>query len=167
MVAARPPWPAPYAVPGLPLTVDQTFEGERLRLQSAAARDVSSLRGRYQEVIRLLREFLALSTLPSARQLAVRFAPPPLTVTVVPQSILNRPDLWPGFDIKPDKTYPSRYVEPHRTLFVADVPGFERRDLAYGIALHVLAPERALSTDDCLDLGRQVRGLLRRSHAAP
>jgi hypothetical protein len=148
-------WPEPYAVPGLTLATDQRFDAERLRVQSATARNPAQLRKRVSEALRLLHEFLAASPLPEARVLAARFSPPPLTVTVVPQAILNRAELWPGFDIEADKTYPSRYVEPHQTLFVADTPGFERRDLAYGLALHVLAPERSLSTELCLQLAEK------------
>ena len=166
VAAARPRWPPPYALPGLSLSVDQTFESDRLRVQSAAARDLTSIRQRYQEAMRLLHEFLAASSDGVARQVAARASSPPLTVTVVPQSVLNRPDLWPGFDIKPDKTYGSRYSEPHRTLFVADVPGFERRELAYGVALNVLASESALSNDAYVTMADQFEAFYL-SHAAP
>jgi serine/threonine-protein kinase len=149
---AKPAWPSPYALRELALSVDQTFDADKLRIQSAAPRDLTALRQRVQEAKSLLRQFLAASQPAGARALAARFAPLPLTVTVVPAAILNRNDLWPGYNLEPGKSYGSRYVEPHKTLFVADTPGFERRELAYGIALHVLAPEKALSTDECLDL---------------
>jgi serine/threonine-protein kinase len=142
--------PAPYVIRELMLNVDQTFESDNLRIQSVAARDPATLRQRVQEARRLLRDFLGASGVAAARGAAANFSP--LTVTVVPQGILSRADLWPGYPLEPGKSYGSRYVEPHRTLFVADSPGFERRDLAYGIALHVLAPEKALTTDECLDL---------------
>ena len=147
----RPSWPAPYALRDLSLAVDQTFDSDKLRIQSAAARDLTRLRERIQETNRLLKDFLAGSQVVGARLLAAHFAPAPLTVTVVPPGLLSRPELWPGFGVEAGKTYGSRYVEPKKTLFVADAPGFERRELAYGMALHVLAPEKALTNDECLD----------------
>jgi serine/threonine-protein kinase len=158
-------WPAPYKVPGVQLTVDQSFEGDRLRVQSAAARDPASVRQRYDEAVRLLGDFLRSAKNPHVGATALDQRAP-LTVAVVPQAILNRADLWPGFDIRPDKTYPSRYVEPRRTLFIADAAGFERRDLAYGVALHVLGPERALTNDEYIDLAVKFEAYYL-AHAAP
>jgi tRNA A-37 threonylcarbamoyl transferase component Bud32 len=165
-VALRPAWPAPYAIRDVALAVDQTFDSDKLRIQSAAPRDVTRVRDRVQEAEKLLREFLAASQSAGARALAARFQAPPLTLTVVPPGILSRPDLWPGYNLEPGKSYGSRYVEPHKTLFVADAAGFERRELAYGIALHVMAPEKALSTDDCLDLADKFEAWYL-AHAAP
>jgi hypothetical protein len=151
-VAQKPAWPPPYAIRELTLAVDQIFETDKLRIQSAAPRDLSALRERVREASSLLREFLAASPSAGAKAVAAHFSRPPLTLTVVPPPILSRPDLWPGYNLEPGKSYGSRYVEPHKTLFVADAPGFERRELAYGVALHILVPEKALSTDECLDL---------------
>jgi hypothetical protein len=167
-VAGKPPagdWRTPYAVPGLTLALDQTFDSDKLRVQSAAARDLAVVRERAQEALKLLTEYLEKSEPGRAAVPAVQRRLP-LTISIVPQAILNRADLWPGFEIKPDKTYPSRYVEPRRTLFVADTKGFERRDLAYGIALHVLVPEKSLSTDLCLDLAEGFEAYYQ-SHAVP
>ena len=118
-------WPAPYVIRELTLNVDQTFASEQLRIQSVAPRDAATLRQRVQEARRLLRDFLASSKVVAARAAASNFSP--LTVTVVPQPILSRADLWPGYPLEPGKSYGSRYVEPRRTLFIADSPGFERR----------------------------------------
>jgi serine/threonine-protein kinase len=159
-------WPAPYALRELSLAVDQTFEADKLRIQSATPRDLGKLRERMAEAKSLLRAFLAGSPWPAAQAVAARFTPPPLTVTVVSPALLSRADLWPGFGVEPGKTYGSRYVEPRKTLFVADSPGFERRELAYGLALHVLVPEKALTTEQCLDLADKFEAWYL-AHAAP
>jgi serine/threonine-protein kinase len=159
-------WPAPHVVPGLILNVDQTFSDDGLRVQSAAPRDAPALRDRYRSVRGALREFLAQDELPAARALASGFKAPPLNLVVVPQAILNQADLWPGFHVKAESTYPSRYVDRKRTLFVNDNPGFEARDLPYGVALHVLAPVSAISTDDCYAVAERFEAWTR-SHPVP
>jgi serine/threonine-protein kinase len=144
-------WPAPHAVPGLSLAVDQTFSTDGLRIQSAAPRDARPLAAQLVAMRRALVEFLRTAEPPAARTADASL---PLNLVVVPQSLLNRADLWPGYHLSPESTYPSRYVEPRRTLFVRDAPGFER-ELPYGLALHVLAPVRALSNEDCLRLAEK------------
>jgi serine/threonine-protein kinase len=155
-------WIAPHAVAGLTLSSDQTFDTDQLRIQSASPRDLARVRERAIESQKLLQKFLAEQQAPSVR--ALKIQPLPLTITVVPQAILNRPDLWPGFEIKSDSTYPSRYIAGKRTLFVNDAKGFERRDLAYGIALHVLAP--LMPDAECLDLADKFETYFA-AHAAP
>ena len=57
--------------------------------------------------------------------------------------------LLPGIPTNPGSTYAlALRRRPKRTLFVNDTKGFERQDLPYGVALHVLNPVAALSTDD-------------------
>jgi hypothetical protein len=103
------------------------------------------------DVRRALVEFLRTAEPAAARTADASL---PLNLVIVPQSVLNRGDLWPGYHLSAESTYPSRYIEPRRTLFVHDAAGFER-ELPYGLALHVLAPVRALSNDDCLRLAEK------------
>jgi predicted Ser/Thr protein kinase len=175
--AAAPSWPTPHEVAGVKMAVDKTFAPEAagtgapvgvgagaakspgVRVQSSRARsdaELVTLRDHVARLERGLDEFLHASTLASAKAaLAAAAHPPPLNLAVVPQSILNAPDLWPGYSIKPESTYPSRYVDARRTLFIADTPGFERRELPYGVALHVLTPVAALSDADVADLAEK------------
>jgi hypothetical protein len=153
--AAADAWPAPPTLPGLALAADQNFAPDLLRVQSAAPRDaraLASLRDRYLAIRRALGEFLKTSTVPEARAAAEAPAPP-LNLVLVPQAILNQPALWPGFVVDPGNDYPSRYLAEKRTLFMADTRGFEREELPYGVALHVLAPR--LADRDCLALAEK------------
>jgi hypothetical protein len=114
----------------------------------------------YADIEAALRRFLAEAELRSppataaVRALAAK-KPRPLNVVIVPQSLLNKPELWPDYVIDPKSTYPSRYVPNRATLFVADTPGFERKELPYGVALHALAPVAELSNEDCLLLAEK------------
>jgi hypothetical protein len=137
----------------LVLAVDRTFEPDGVRVQSAGARDPGALRDRYRAILAAFSAFA--SGEPEIRSARSIDSPPPLTLVVVPQSVLDDPKLWPGYPFKPDASYPSRYVETRRTLFVADTPGFEVRELPYGVALHALAPVRSLSTERLLSLAEK------------
>jgi serine/threonine-protein kinase len=148
---AAPAWPAPHAVSGLRLAVDQTFTADGLRVQSAAPRDAARLRDRVQGMRASLASFLRGASPAAARGADAKL---PLNLVVLPEALLNRADLWPGYHLASDSTYPSRYVEPRRTLFVHDAAGFEG-EIPYGLALHVLAPVRALSNADCTTLAEQ------------
>jgi hypothetical protein len=77
---------------------------------------------------------------------------PPLNLVVVPQAMLDDASLWPDLPTDKDASYTYRYVDKKRTLFVNDAKGFERHGLPDGVALHVLNPVAALSTDDILRL---------------
>src|SRR5260370_1316440 len=86
----------------------------------------------------------------SARWARPADRPPPLNLVLAPQAMLNQADLWPGWQLDPSVDYPSRYVPGKRTLYVADAPGFERDELPFAVALHVLAAT-SLSDADCRD----------------
>ncbi|HEY7955080.1 MAG: serine/threonine protein kinase [Polyangia bacterium] len=156
-------WIAPHVLPGVRLSLDQTFQAEGLRVESVAPRDAGELAARYRDVRAALAAFLAASQEPAVRA-AAKAEVAPLTLVVVPQALLDRPSLWPGYNLKADSSYPSRYVDTHRTLFVAGTAGFESRELPYGVALHVLAPIRALSTDEILGLAEKFAAAYTRQH---
>jgi hypothetical protein len=148
-------WPLPHAVAGETVATDETFKDDGLRVQSVKRRDAAAVRDAYRAILGELRAFLATADLAPARALAADFRPPPLNLAVVPQSILDAPALWPEYSLSADNTYPSRYVPSKRTLFVNDSSGFERRDLPYGVALHVLTPVAALSDSDIVHLSEK------------
>jgi serine/threonine-protein kinase len=151
--APRPArWPVPHAVAGQTLATDETFKDDGVRVQSVAKRDAAAVRDAYRDVLARFRVFAAGSTLAPMHALAADFHPAPLNLVIVPQAMLDTPALWPDFELSADRTYPSRYVPTKRTLFVNDTGGFERRDLPYGVALHVLAPVAAISGADILRL---------------
>ena len=155
--AALPRKPAflePRVLPGVRLAVDKTYAAEGVRVQSSSQRDPAALRDAYRAVVGTLREFEALSELPDVRKAAAS-QPAPLTIVVVPQAILDKQALWPDFPMKPDVSYPSRYVPTRRTLFVADEPGFEKGELPYGVALHAFAPIASLSQEGILSLAEK------------
>jgi hypothetical protein len=74
---------------------------------------------------------------------------------VVPEAVLDKPELWPGYPVSKDSTYSQRYVETRRTLFLADAPEFDVREMPYGVALHALAPIRSLPTDQLYSLAEK------------
>ena len=69
--------------------------------------------------------------------------------------MLDNPSLWPNFPMTAGSTYPSRYVPEKRTLFVNDAPGFERSDLPFPVANHVLSAVPSLTTSDILQLSEK------------
>ncbi len=157
-------WPEPYALPGVAMGTDQTFASDGIRVQSVVPRDATAMRDAYRRIVPRLRAFLAAQSPPAVRAVAAKMAPLPLNVELVPQALLNRPDLWPGVTVSADRTYPSRYVEPRRTLFLADTAAYLGADLAYGAALHVLYPVTELTTDDCVDLAERFAGTFGLKH---
>jgi hypothetical protein len=106
-------------------------------------------------VLTKLQTFCSTSDVPVVHALAGNFRAPPLNLVIVPQAMLDAPALWPGYGLSADSTYASRYVAAKRTLFVNDSPGFENRDLPYGVALHVLSPVASLSDDALLSLAKK------------
>ncbi len=143
---ARPPmsWPTPHAIAGETVATDERFEADGLRVQSTQKRDAAKVRDAYRDVLASLRAFLATSDVPAARKLAADFRAPPLNLVIVPQAQLDQASLWPDLPTNAGSTYASRYVPQKRTLFVNDSKGWERRDLAGGVAQHVLAPVAAI-----------------------
>jgi serine/threonine-protein kinase len=142
----KPKLVEPHKLPGVQLTVDQAFEDDGVRIQSANQRDAAALLATVRDIKAKLALFMAQSSVPALKDSASQ-APTPFTVTVVPQTFLDTPSLWPGFNVKSDTSYPSRYVAQGRTVFVADAPGFETKELPYQIALHVFARIGALATE--------------------
>jgi hypothetical protein len=80
---------------------------------------------------------------------------PPLNLVIVRQALLNDPALWPDYQLDPKSTYPSRYVPTRSTLFIASNAGFERKELPYGVALHLLARAPELTNEECLTLSEK------------
>jgi hypothetical protein len=151
-VKKDPGWLAPHAVPDVKLAVDEKYEADGVRVQAAAPRDPAEVRDRYRAIVSSLRTFMR-----GEKQLAAFADAPvaPLTIVVVPQAVLEDARRWPGYTIKGDMSYPSRYVDTRRTLFVADAKGFESQELPYGVAVHALAPVRTLSNDQLLSLAEK------------
>jgi hypothetical protein len=147
-------FPVPHQVAGVTVQVDRSFPADGLRIQSVLPRDTARLAAKVREISTALRLFLGRATQAAARG-AAGASIRPLNLVVVPESVLNKPELWPGYRLDAESTYPSRYVEAKSTLFVADTVGFERRELPYGVALHVLAPLRDLSNEECLALAEK------------
>jgi serine/threonine protein kinase len=156
-VKPKPPmtWPTPHAVAGEIVATDERFEPDLLRVQSTQKRDANKVRDQYKEILTRLRAWLATSNLPAARALANDFRVPPLNLVIVPQKLLDDASLFPDLPTDPGASYTYRYVDKKRTLFVNDGSGFERHGLPDGVALHVLNPVGALSTDDILRLSEK------------
>jgi hypothetical protein len=145
-------WLEPHTLPDLKLVVDQKFEADGLRVEATGTRDAGALRDRYKTILEALREFMrGEKDLQTIAETGVA----PLTVVVVPQSVLEDAKRWPGYVIKPDMSYPSRYVDTRRTLFIADAPGFETQELPYGVAMHALVSVKSLSTERLLFLAEK------------
>ncbi len=156
--AARPKpmsWPLPHSIAGEVIATDERFEADQLRVQSTKKRDAAEVRDAYKQILGELRAWLATSKLPAARALAKDFRVPPLNLVIVPQGMLDDASLWPDDPTDPNGSYTYRYKDGKRTLFVSDTKGFERNGLPDGVALHVLAPVAALSTDDILRLAEK------------
>ncbi len=145
-------WPEAYAVSGVSMNTDQRVPESRLRVQStreltpAELRDVAA---HYAGITHELMGFLAND--PRAKSVGV----PPLNLAIVPDFVLNDARRWPGFGVEVGRTYGSRYVEPRRTLFVADTDRFLDRELPYGVALHVLTPIDSLSNEAVFEMAER------------
>ncbi len=159
-----PSWPAPYTLAGVVMATDQSFATDGLRVQSVVPRDATVVRDAYLRILPRLKTFLSAQPDPATKTVADRLKSLPLNVALVPQALLNRPDLWPGVHIAPDRNYPSRYIATHRTLFLADSSDYLSGDLAYGVALHILVREAALSTERCVDLAERFAGTFAGPH---
>src|SRR5581483_12104198 len=149
-------WFAPLALPGVALASDETYKDDRLRLQSVKARTpaaMAELRDLYRLVREKLEKFMADCENEAVRKEAA-LAPPPLSITRVPQAVLQNPKLWPGTQVKADVEYPSRYMPRDRTLFVADAAGFAD-ELPYGIAMHRFANILPLTNEAVLSLAEK------------
>jgi serine/threonine-protein kinase len=146
----------PHSIAGLTVATDERFEADGVRVQSTQKRDAGKVRDAYKDILAELRMFLGTVETPAARALAAsELHPAPLNIVVVPQSMLDAPALWPSFPLAAGSTYPSRYVPEKRTVFVNDGSGFERSDLPFPIANHVLYGVTALSDQDVLRLSEK------------
>lgn len=150
-----PRWPSPHTLAGVALATDARFPSDGLRVQSVQARDADQVRGTYRRVLEALRDFCTTTDVPAVRDLGQRFAATPLNLVLLPQALLDAPRLWPQQTVAADSTYPSRYDPEQQTLFVNDTPGFEWRDLPYGVALHVLTPLPSLANADLVRLAER------------
>jgi hypothetical protein len=148
-------WPTPHAVAGEIIATDEKFEADGLRVQSTQKRDATKVRDAYRDILAELRAWLTTSDVPAARALAKEFHSPPLNLVIVPQKLLDDGSLFPEFPTTAGSTYPDRYFENTRTLFVNDSKGFERRDLPDAVAQYVLSWAPALSNDDILRLSEK------------
>jgi hypothetical protein len=148
-------WPLPHAIAGEVVATDERFDADGLRVQSTQKRDANQVRDEYRAILAALRAWLATTELPAARALARDFRVPPLNLVIVPQSMLDEAALFPDLPTDPGGSYTYRYIPNKRTLFVNDSKGFERNGLPDGVALHVLNPVNALSTDDILRLAEK------------
>jgi hypothetical protein len=134
----RPAWPLPHAIAGEVVATDEKFEADGLRVQSAQKRDAAKVRDEVKAILDELRVWLAASDVPAARALAADFHPPPLNLVIVPQKMIDDGALFPELPTPPGASFAYRYIDKKRTLFMNDTKGFERQDLADGVATHVL-----------------------------
>jgi hypothetical protein len=151
-------WFAPLKLPGVQLSSDETYRDDRLRVQSVKARpagELADVRERYKKIRDALQSYMSASEIEVLRKEATA-PPPPLTVVLVPESVLKSPELWPGTQVKADADYPSRYMPRDRTLFLADDPRFQpMTELAYGIAMHRFANILSLTNEAVLSLAEK------------
>jgi hypothetical protein len=131
-------WPLPHAIVGEIVATDERFEADGLRVQSTEKRDANKVREEVRAILAELRVWLAESDVPAARAVAADFHPPPLNLVLVPQKMIDDGSLFPELPTHEGSTYPYRYIDKKRTLFMNDTKGFDRQDLPDGIAWHVL-----------------------------
>jgi hypothetical protein len=149
-------WFEPLTLAGVTIASDETYQDDRLRLQSVQARPpaaMTALRDTCRAVRAKLEAYMRENEIEVVRNEAAAL-PPPLTVVLVPQSVLQTPALWPGTQVKADVEYPSRYMPHDRTLFLADAPGFAD-ELPYGIAMHRFANILPLTNEAVLSLAEK------------
>jgi hypothetical protein len=116
--------------------VDKSYPEARLRVMSVAQRNPDSLRDVYVRAHKAYEDYVQRSYHVSANRR-------PLNLVVVPAVFLRDGERFAGATADTSTRYEAREA----TLYVADLPGFEREDLPGGIALH-LCP-LALSTERC------------------
>jgi hypothetical protein len=148
-------WPLPHSIAGEIVATDEKFEADGLRVQSTEKRDATKVRDQVRAILDDLRAWLGTSDVAAARALAADFHPLPLNLVIVPQKMIDDGSLFPDMPTSEGSTYPYRYIEKKRTLFVNDSKGFERADLPDGIALHVLTWVPALSNEQVLRLSEK------------
>jgi serine/threonine-protein kinase len=152
---AKVSWPLPHSIAGEIVATDEKFDADGLRVQSSEKRDAGKVRAEVRAILDDLRVWLATSDVPAARALAADFHPPPLNLVIVPQKLIDDGSLFPELPTNSGSTYPYRYIEKKRTLFMNDSKGFERQDLADGVALHVLAWAPSITGAEVSDLAEK------------
>ncbi len=146
-------WPPPHLhLRALPVAADQRFSDTSVRILSLEARDLVPLRDRVARARSLFPPFLRDAGIATSQSVAQA----PINLGIVPQSFLDRHDLWPDL-VKGKPSPPVRYLAPFRTLYVADSPGYEDRDLIYGLGLHfcALLPIDQVSNAQMVDLAER------------
>ena len=148
-------WPEAHVLAGVKLATDERMPEASLRIEAVRElppAEVLAVTHRYQALLAELHAFLAGEpTAQGARDAKAL----PLNLVLVPDYVLSDARLWPGFHVEAGHTYGSRYVEPRRTLFVADGPNALDRELPYGVAIHVLTPIDALSNQTVFNLAER------------
>jgi hypothetical protein len=127
---------------------------DQLQIFSMKQRDLEPLRQLYRKARTAYGRFLR------EEGMSLEFKVGPLNLCIVDQEVLNSRANWP--DVKPNMTYPTRYLAPTATLYVNDSEGFMQTDLPYGLALHFCARIAQLSNQRCLELAESFEVFLRR-----
>src|SRR5262249_26890694 len=150
--AAKPPpgaaatemrWPELHAATrGLTFAVDQSYRDNRLRVISVAPRDPELLRATYVRAQGAYQRFL------EGERVGVPPSRRPLNLGIVPAAVLPYLHRFP--DTKRNAT--TRYEPVDATLYLADLPGFEREDLPGGLALHFCPVVASMSVARCQSL---------------
>jgi predicted Ser/Thr protein kinase len=143
--ASEPRWPEPHAgTKDLHFAVDQSYPEARLRVMSVAQRNPDSLRDVYVRAHKAYEDYVQRSYHVSANRR-------PLNLVIAPAVFLRDNKRFP--EATPDTS--SRYEAREATLYLADLPGFEREDLPAGIAFHLcplaLSIERCRETADAFE----------------
>jgi serine/threonine-protein kinase len=135
--SAEPRWAEPHkSLRELEFAADHTYPEAKLRVLSVAPRNTDGLRELFMSVRDSYQGYLARESKGAASRR-------PLNLAVVPAVFLRDTNRFA--DATPKASI--RYSALEATLFVADLPGFEREDLPVGIAWH-LCPS-TLSNKEC------------------
>jgi serine/threonine-protein kinase len=133
----EPRWPEPHvATHDLKFQVDQSYPDVHLRVMSVATRKPDTLRDVYVRVHKAYDDYVQKAYHVSANRR-------PLNLVIAPAVFIRDASRFVGATPETSTWYEAREA----TLYVADLPGFEREDMPGGIALH-LCP-LALTTKDC------------------
>ena len=124
--------------------VDQTYRDIELRILASKPLDAKKLAELYRDARPAYRQFVKNKGIKA--KVKIR----PLTIAIVPQAVLNSAEFWTEW--QPDRDYHSRYMPLAATLYVHDTPGFEGKELPYGLAKHFCSLVSELSNDRCLEL---------------
>jgi serine/threonine-protein kinase len=136
-------WPAPYLLPGLRLSVDQRFDGDRLHVMSVAPRDAAEVRGL---ALRAQRDFAASL---AAAGVTGRVGPQPLSIVIVPQAAMCDGRIYErGVAPAGCESADSWYRPLDKTLYLADGGGDLAPRLAYAVAVGMCLHGEAVGCDE-------------------